>query len=93
MGHRTLKTIENATESYKVVMYWSADDGFYIAQVPDLAGCMADGATREEALHNVEVVMGEWLEVAEQEGRPLPQGQMVGECPAEGGEHRTTEYA
>ena len=44
----------------------------FIAEVPDLAGCAADGSTRHEALANVEVVIGEWLETARELGRPIP---------------------
>lgn len=57
---------------YGVVIWWSADDECYLAQVPELAGCMSDGKTREEALQNIEVVMHEWLETATDEGRSVP---------------------
>lgn len=67
-------------EGYKVVIYYSSEDALYIAQVPELAGCMADGATREDALHNVEIVMQEWLEVAKEEGRAIPSPESQKEC-------------
>ena len=58
---------------YEVILYWSAEDDAFIAEVPELAGCAADGATRQEALANVEVVIGEWVETAQQLGRPIPE--------------------
>lgn len=57
---------------YEIILYWSAEDGAFIAEVPELAGCAADGATRQEALANVEVVIEEWLETARELGRPVP---------------------
>jgi predicted RNase H-like HicB family nuclease len=58
---------------YEVIIYWSADDNAFIAEVPELAGCAADGASYREALTNVEVVIREWLETARELGRPIPQ--------------------
>lgn len=58
---------------YEVILYWSDEDQSYIAEVPELAGCMADGATYGEALANVEVVIQEWLETAAELGRPIPE--------------------
>lgn len=58
---------------YEVILYWSAEDGAFIAEVPELAGCAADGTTRQEALANVEVVIAEWLETAREMGRPIPE--------------------
>jgi predicted RNase H-like HicB family nuclease len=58
---------------YEVIIYWSADDDAFIAEVPELAGCAADGASYREALTNVEVVIREWLETARELGRPIPQ--------------------
>ncbi len=49
---------------HEITLWWSADDDAFIAEVPELAGCMADGATRQEALTNAEVVIAEWLETA-----------------------------
>ncbi len=43
---------------YEVIMYWSEEDGCYLAEVPELPGCMADGATLQEALINVEQARG-----------------------------------
>lgn len=58
---------------YEVIIYWSDDDDAFVAEVPELAGCMADGATYQEALANAEVVIQEWLETARQLGRPIPE--------------------
>ena len=58
---------------YEVSLYWSAEDGAFIAEVPELSGCAADGATRQEALTNVETVIDEWLETARELKRPIPE--------------------
>ena len=60
---------------YEVVLYWSDEDGAFIAEVPELAGCAADGPTRQEALANVEIVIAEWLETAREVGRPVPEAR------------------
>jgi predicted RNase H-like HicB family nuclease len=56
---------------YEIILYWSAEDDAFIAEVPELAGCAADGATRQEALANPELVMAEWLETAKDLGRSI----------------------
>jgi len=58
---------------YEIILYWSAEDEAFIAEVPELAGCAADGATRQEALTNVEAVIVEWIETAKELGRPIPE--------------------
>lgn len=58
---------------YDVVIFWSDEDQAYIAELPDLPGCMADGATYAEALAAVEIVAGEWLKTALEIGRSIPQ--------------------
>jgi predicted RNase H-like HicB family nuclease len=58
---------------YEIIIFWSDEDQAFIAEVPELAGCMADGATHEEALANVAVIMQEWIETALELGRPIPQ--------------------
>ena len=64
---------------YEIIMYWSNDDGMFIAEVPELPGCMADGATYQEALSNVAVIIDEWLETAKKLGReiPTPRGKLM----------------
>lgn len=58
---------------YEIVLYWSTADDAYIAEVPELPGCMADGKTRAEALSAVERVIDEWLETAIALGRAIPE--------------------
>lgn len=58
---------------YEVIIYWSAEDATFIAEVPELPGCAADGATHHDALANVEVVIREWIETAREENRPIPE--------------------
>lgn len=64
---------------YEVIIYWSSDDNAFIAEVPELSGCMADGKNYQEALANVEVVIHEWIETAKELERPIPQpkGRLV----------------
>ncbi len=58
---------------YEVLIYWSQEDKAYLAEVPELPGCMADGETYEKALKNVQVIVKEWIETAQKEGRQIPQ--------------------
>lgn len=58
---------------YEILIYWSADDHAYIAEVPELSGCMADGQTYREALENIEVIISEWIDTAQSLGRDIPQ--------------------
>jgi predicted RNase H-like HicB family nuclease len=58
---------------YEIILYWSKDDEAFIAEVPELPGCAADGATYQEAVANVEVVIQEWLQTARELGRPIPE--------------------
>lgn len=58
---------------YEVIIYWSEEDDCFIAEVPELAGCMADGKTKEEALANAEVIIEEWIETAKELGREIPE--------------------
>jgi predicted RNase H-like HicB family nuclease len=58
---------------FEIILYWSNEDQAFIAEVPELPGCAADGTTRQEALANAEVVISEWLETARDLGRPIPE--------------------
>lgn len=58
---------------YEVIIYWSEEDEAFIAEVPELAGCMADGKTYQEALANVEIIIQEWITTAQELGRPIPE--------------------
>ncbi|HEX9653622.1 MAG TPA: type II toxin-antitoxin system HicB family antitoxin [bacterium] len=58
---------------YEIIIYWSEEDQSFIAEVPELLGCLADGLTYEEAVKNVEVVIKEWIETARELGRPIPK--------------------
>jgi len=58
---------------YEIILYWSREDQAFVAEVPELAGCAADGATYQEAVANAEVVIQEWIETARELGRPVPQ--------------------
>jgi predicted RNase H-like HicB family nuclease len=64
---------------YELIIYWSEEDQAFIAEVPELPGCAADGKTYREALANVEVVIEEWIETAREIGRPIPEpkGRLV----------------
>ena len=63
---------------YEIILYWSEEDSAFIAEVPELAGCMADGGSMAEALHNAETVIAEWIETAKELGReiPTPKGRL-----------------
>ena len=58
---------------YGIILYWSAKDDAFIAEVPELPGFAADGPTRQEALANAETVIQEWIETARELGRPIPE--------------------
>lgn len=64
---------------YERIIYWSEADQKFIVEVPELAGCMADGMTPTEALENVEVAISEWIETAVALGReiPVPKGKLM----------------
>ena len=64
---------------YEVIIYWSDEDQAFIAEVPELSGCAADGATYQEAIANAEVVIREWVETALELGRtvPEPRGRLM----------------
>ena len=58
---------------YEVIIYWSDADRAFLAEIPELPGCMSDGATYQEALRNVEVIAQEWIETTKELGRPIPE--------------------
>lgn len=58
---------------YEIIIYWSQEDNAFIAEVPELPGCMADGKTYQEALRNAEIIISEWIETAKELGRQIPQ--------------------
>jgi predicted RNase H-like HicB family nuclease len=64
---------------YEIIIYWSTEDQAFIAEVPELPGCAADGKTKQEALANVEAVIQEWISTAQELGRtiPAPKGRLI----------------
>ena len=58
---------------YELIIYWSEIDNSFIVEVPELAGCKADGNTYEEAITNIKVVINNWIETAVSLGRPIPE--------------------
>jgi predicted RNase H-like HicB family nuclease len=64
---------------YEMIIYWSKEDNAYIAEVPELPGCIADGPTYEEALRNAQIIIDEWIETAAELGReiPSPRGKLA----------------
>jgi predicted RNase H-like HicB family nuclease len=58
---------------YEIILYWSKEDQAFIAEVPELPGCAADGTTYQEALANAQVIIREWIETARELGRPVPE--------------------
>ncbi len=65
--------------NYELIVYWSEKDQSFIVEVPELAGCMADGATYVEAVINAQKVIEEWIETAKELGRPIPvpRGRLI----------------
>ena len=64
---------------YEVIIYWSDEDQAFIAEIPELPGCAADGATYQEAMANAEVVIREWIDTELELGRtvPEPRGRLM----------------
>jgi predicted RNase H-like HicB family nuclease len=64
---------------YEIIIYWSNEDNAYIAEIPELPGCMADGKTYQEVVANAEVIIREWIETAQEQGRyiPEPKGRLL----------------
>ena len=61
------------SSKYEIIIYWSDEDDSFIAEVPELPGCMADGKTYQEAVANAETVIREWIDTASELGRAIPQ--------------------
>ena len=64
---------------YELIIFWSESDDSFIVEVPELAGCKADGGTYEEAIANVKMVINDWIETAIKMGRevPKPKGKLI----------------
>ncbi|MCD6272267.1 MAG: type II toxin-antitoxin system HicB family antitoxin [Deltaproteobacteria bacterium] len=64
---------------YEIIIFWSDEDKSYIADVPELPGCMADGETYQEVLSNAEIIINEWIETAKELDReiPLAKGRLI----------------
>lgn len=60
---------------FELIIYWSDEDQIFIAEVPELSGCAADGASYHEALSNIEVAIQEWIETARELGRTIPESK------------------
>ena len=58
---------------YEIILYWSSADDAFVAEVPELPGCMAHGDTQEAALNNVNQAIGLWVETAQEFGDPIPE--------------------
>jgi len=58
---------------YEVIIFWSDEDGSFVAEVPELPGCMADGDTYQEAVANAEVAIQHWIDTASELGRLIPE--------------------
>ena len=64
---------------YELIIFWSDSDESFIVEVPELAGCKADGETYEEAIANAKIVISDWIETALKMGRegPKPKGKLM----------------
>jgi predicted RNase H-like HicB family nuclease len=60
-------------QKYEIILYWSSEDKVFVAEVPELPGCMAHGDTQEIALRNVNDAMELWIETAKEFGDPIPE--------------------
>jgi len=63
---------------YEIIIWWSKEDDCYLAEVPELPGCMADGKTLKEVTENIEVIIQHWIESAIEDGDeiPVPRGRL-----------------
>jgi len=66
-------------ESYEMIIWWSDEDAAYVVEVPELPGCLAHGATRQDAIRNAEDAIRFWLKTAQEDGLEIPQprGRLV----------------
>jgi predicted RNase H-like HicB family nuclease len=64
---------------YEIILYWNEMDHAYIAEFPELSGCMADGLSDRDAVQNAEIAVAEWIETAKSLGReiPVPKGKVM----------------
>ena len=64
---------------YQIILYWSDEDGVFVADIPELRGCMAHGDSHETALAEANAAIGYWLDAARRIGKPIPQpaGELV----------------
>ena len=60
-------------DKYEIIIYWSDEDQAFVAEVPELPGCMAHGNTHEEALSNAKTAMTLWIDTAREFGDPIPE--------------------
>ena len=58
---------------YEIILYWSKADGAFVAEVPELPGCMAHGNTQQAALRNITRAMDLWIDTAREYGDPIPE--------------------
>jgi predicted RNase H-like HicB family nuclease len=63
------------SSKYEIIIYWSQEDQAFISEVPELPGCMSDGQTYQEALLNAETIIKEWIDTAQELGRPVPKAK------------------
>lgn len=60
-------------DKYEIIIYWSDEDSAFVAEVPELSGCMAHGCTHEETLANVKDAMSLWIQTAREFNDPIPE--------------------
>jgi predicted RNase H-like HicB family nuclease len=65
--------MDKSLNKYEVVIYWSNEDNLFIAEVPELPGCIADGQSYNDVIDNVQIIMAEWIETARPLGRSIPE--------------------
>lgn len=58
---------------YEIIIYWSDEDNCYLAEVPELPGCVSDGKTYNDCLSNLETIIDDWIETAKLQGREIPK--------------------